>query len=52
MSECKCGLSKIYPVCDYRHKNIQRNDILREKIRKAFEDWQNQNGVTDTETKE
>jgi hypothetical protein len=32
MSACKCGLSKIYPVCDYAHFKITRNEILRQKV--------------------
>jgi CDGSH-type Zn-finger protein len=32
MTTCKCGLSGIYPVCDYKHFKITRNEELRQRV--------------------
>jgi len=43
MTACKCGLSNIYPVCDYEHNKIIRNEILRKKIIDLVNEYEKNN---------
>jgi CDGSH-type Zn-finger protein len=46
MTTCKCGLSSIYPVCDYKHFKISRDEVLRQKIVDLVNDYIKHTGET------
>ena len=42
MALCKCGLSDAYPECNGTH-TATKDESLRMKILKAYEEWENNN---------